>query len=125
MPELPDIYIERLEARIKGMTLENIRLLSFFLLHSVDPHLYSGIDNAYSDEILHRAKLSPILLTAKISDNDAKRLFNAVRTALAEWTERLRRETGGKLLADRALSRLLKGDWPSSVDELEAMRKKK
>ena len=133
-----------------------------------DPRLFSGIGNAYSDEILHRAKLSPVALTASLSDGDLKRLYDAAREILVEWTERLRKEagsgfpekvtafregmavhgryrkpcpvcgspvqrivyaenetnycarcqTGGRLLADRALSRLLKKSWPRSIDEL-------
>ncbi len=135
-----------------------------------DPRLASGIGNAYSDEILHRARLSPFKQTAKLSDPEWARLFTAVREVLREWTERLRREvgdgfpdkvtafhpemavhgryrqpcpvcgtpvqrlvyaqneanycpgcqTGGRLLADRALSRLLKQDWPRTLEELEA-----
>jgi formamidopyrimidine-DNA glycosylase len=134
-----------------------------------DPHLFSGIGNAYSDEILHRARLSPVMLTSRISDEEAERLHRAVRESMIEWTEKLRTEafpekvtafregmavhgryklpcpvcgtkvqriryasnetnycpecqTGGKLLADRALSRLLRQDWPKSLDELEEMR---
>jgi len=132
-----------------------------------DPRLFSGIGNAYSDEILHRARLSPVTLTQKLPAADAARLFDATREVLAEWTERLRAEapvwpekvtafrpemavhgrygqpcpvcgtpvqrivhadnetnycarcqTGGKLLADRALSRLLKASWPKNIDEL-------
>jgi formamidopyrimidine-DNA glycosylase len=133
-----------------------------------DPRLFSGIGNAYSDEILHRAKLSPFAQTVSLSEEDVKRLYDATRATLAEWTERLRREagadfpekvtafregmavhgrfrkpcpvcgapvqrivyaenetnycarcqTGGKILADRALSRLLKASWPRSIDEL-------
>jgi len=133
-----------------------------------DPRLFSGIGNAYSDEILHRAKLSPIKHTQKLTDEEIARLFDATRAILVEWTERLREESGddfpakvtafrdemavhgkfgkpcpvcgtpvqriryadnetnycprcqtdGKLLADRALSRLLKQDWPKSIDEL-------
>jgi formamidopyrimidine-DNA glycosylase len=133
-----------------------------------DPRLFSGIGNAYSDEILHRAKLSPIKHTRRLSEEEIQRLFDATRTVLIEWTDRLRREskgdfpakvtafreemavhgkfgkpcpvcgtpvqriryadnetnycprcqTDGKLLADRALSRLLKQDWPKSIDEL-------
>ncbi|MBI2919739.1 MAG: formamidopyrimidine-DNA glycosylase [Planctomycetes bacterium] len=133
-----------------------------------DPRLFSGIGNAYSDEILHRARLSPVKLTAKATADEARRLFDATRQTLAEWTDRLRRETGGdfpegvtafrpdfavhgrfrkpcpacgapvqrivhadnetnycprcqtggRILADRSLSRLLKGDWPRSLDEL-------
>jgi formamidopyrimidine-DNA glycosylase len=133
-----------------------------------DPTLFSGIGNAYSDEILHRAKLSPLLLTSKTSDEQVTRLFDAVREVLPEWTDKLRAEaagdfpekvtafregmavhgrfgkpcpvcgapvqriryadnetnycarcqTGGRLLADRAMSRLLKQDWPRSLDEM-------
>jgi formamidopyrimidine-DNA glycosylase len=134
-----------------------------------DPHLFSGIGNAYSDEILHRARLSPFRLTAAMDDEDVLRLWEACRTTLEEWTDLLRREagegfptkvtafrkemavhgkyrqpcpdcgapvqrivyaeneanycarcqTGGRLLADRSLSRLLKGDWPKTLEELE------
>ena len=135
-----------------------------------DPHLFSGIGNAYSDEILHRAKLSPVRLTRQLDAEERGRLFRSVRDTLVDWTERLRAEvgdgfpekvtafrqgmavhgrfrepcpdcgapvqrivyasnetnycapcqTGGRLLADRALSRLLKKDWPRSLEELEA-----
>jgi formamidopyrimidine-DNA glycosylase len=134
-----------------------------------DPRLFSGIGNAYSDEILHRARLSPLALTRKLPADDVHRLFEATRTVLVEWTERLRAEvgdgfpdkvtafregmavhgrygkpcpvcgtpvqriryaanetnycarcqTGGRLLADRAMSRLLREDWPRSIDDLE------
>ena len=134
-----------------------------------DPRLFSGIGNAYSDEILHRARLSPLLLTGRMTEEQIGRLREAARTTLAEWTERLRRETGdgwpdkvtafregmavhgrfrqpclvcgepvqriryadnetnycarcqtgGRLLADRGLSRLLRDDWPRSLEELE------
>jgi formamidopyrimidine-DNA glycosylase len=137
-----------------------------------DPHLLSGIGNAYSDEILHRARLSPIALTQKLDDAQIARLFAATRDVLREWTDRLRADadggfpekvtafrpemavhgryrepcpdcgspvqrivfasnetnycatcqTGGRLLADRALSRLLKADWPRTLEELEALR---
>ena len=133
-----------------------------------DPRLFSGIGNAYSDEILHRAKLSPVKHTRKLSEEEIARLFNSTKTVLVEWTDRLRQEsakdfpakvtafreemavhgkygkpcpvcgtpvqriryadnetnycprcqTEGRLLADRALSRLLKQDWPKSIDEL-------
>jgi formamidopyrimidine-DNA glycosylase len=134
-----------------------------------DPHAFSGIGNAYSDEILHRARLSPVTLTRSLDDEAVARLHAATRAVLAEWTERLRGEaaanagwpkrvtafhpamavhgrfeqpcpvcgapvqrivyasnetnycvrcqTGGKLLADRALSRLLKASWPKTLDE--------
>ena len=137
-----------------------------------DPHLVAGIGNAYSDEILHRARLSPLRRTDQLGDQEWRRLHAAVDGVLREWTERLRREagdgfpekvtafregmavhgryrqpcpvcgalvqrlvyaenesnycpqcqTGGKLLADRALSRLLKGDWPRTWEELERRR---
>jgi formamidopyrimidine-DNA glycosylase len=134
-----------------------------------DPRLFSGIGNAYSDEILHRARLSPVMLTRRIRDDEIERLFAATKATLEEWTSRLRAEagesfpekvtafheemavhgrfgepcrvceapvqriryasnetnycarcqTGGKLLADRALSRLLGKDWPKSIDDIE------
>ena len=134
-----------------------------------DPRLFSGIGNAYSDEILHRARLSPLMLTASIDEARLARLHEATRAVLAEWTDRLRGQTGddfpekvtafrpemavhgryrqpcpvcgapvqrivyaeneanycarcqtgGKLLADRALSRLLHKSWPRNIDELD------
>jgi formamidopyrimidine-DNA glycosylase len=133
-----------------------------------DPRLFSGIGNAYSDEILHRARLSPLTYTRKLSQDEVARLFDAVQETLLEWIEHLRAEadvfpekvtafregmavhgryrepcpvcgtpvqriryadnetnycarcqTGGRLLADRALSRLLREDWPRSIDEIE------
>lgn len=137
-----------------------------------DPWLFSGIGNAYSDEILHRARLSPVKLTRRLSDSEIEALYRAARETLADWVERLRKEaggkfpehvtafregmavhgkyrkpcpicgtpvqrivyaenetnycarcqTGGKLLADRALSRLLKEDWPRTLEELEEGR---
>src|SRR5687768_5547310 len=134
-----------------------------------DPGIFSGIGNAYSDEILHRARLSPVTLTRSLSAEETQRLFEATRATLTDWIERLRREagadfpegvtafrpgmavhgrfrqpcpdcgapvqrivyaenetnycpncqTGGRLLADRGLSRLLKKDWPRTLDELE------
>ncbi len=134
-----------------------------------DPRLFSGIGNAYSDEILHRAKLSPALLTQKMSAEDVRGLFESTRAVLSEWTDRLRAETrdrfpervtafrddfavhgkyrqpcpvcgtsvqriayadnetnycprcqtGGKLLSDRSLARLLHDDWPRTIEELE------
>jgi formamidopyrimidine-DNA glycosylase len=140
-----------------------------------DPRLFSGIGNAYSDEILHRARLSPVTLTSRLSDEDIETLYRATRETLVEWTDELRRkageefpekvtafrpkmavhgryrepcpvcstpvqriayaenetnycprcQTGGKLLADRALSRLLRDDWPKSLEELEEMKAQK
>ncbi len=134
-----------------------------------DPTLFSGIGNAYSDEILHRARLSPVQLTSQLDEAQIERLYHAIRESLIEWTDRLRTEaagkfplkvtafrpemavhgkyrepcpvcgtavqriayadnetdycprcqTGGKVLSDRGLARLLKGDWPRSIEELE------
>ncbi|HEY3741009.1 MAG TPA: DNA-formamidopyrimidine glycosylase family protein [Bryobacteraceae bacterium] len=139
-----------------------------------DPRILSGIGNAYSDEILHRAQLSPILMTQKMTTEQLEELRGAVKDVLVEWTVRLRDEakggfpekvtafrpemavhgkygepcprcgdpvqriryasnetnycarcqTGGKLLADRALSRLLGSDWPRSLEELENLKRK-
>jgi formamidopyrimidine-DNA glycosylase len=133
-----------------------------------DPRMFSGIGNAYSDEIFHRARISPIKLTSRLSPEEITRLYAATREVLIEWTDRLRKEAGGefpakvtafraemavhgrygkpcpvcsapvqriryasnetnycarcqtegRLLADRALSRLLKKDWPRSIDDL-------
>ena len=137
-----------------------------------DPHIFSGIGNAYSDEILHRAQLSPIAMSQKLTDDEVGRLYQGTRATLLEWTDRLRTEsggefpekvtafrpemavhgryrqpcprcgakvqriryasnetnycakcqTGGRLLADRALSRLMHEDWPRTLDELEALK---
>ncbi len=134
-----------------------------------DPRIFSGIGNSYSDEILHRAGMSPLALSQKLSDANVQRLFEATQTVLSEWLQRLRDEagdgfpekvtafrdgmavhgryrkpcptcgtavqrityadnetnycprcqTGGKVLADRSLSRLLKDDWPRTIEELE------
>ncbi len=139
-----------------------------------DPHIFSGIGNSYSDEILHRAQLSPIAMSQKLTAPEIERLYDATQATLNEWTDRLRAEsagsfpekvtafrlgmavhgrygqpcprcgakvqriryasnetnycascqTGGRLLADRALSRLLHQDWPRTLDELEALRKR-
>jgi formamidopyrimidine-DNA glycosylase len=97
-----------------------------------DPRILSGIGNAYSDEILHRAGLSPVTLTSRLDPEAQARLYRATRDTLEEWLLRQRIvyaanetnycapcQTGGKLLADRALSRLLKKDWPRTLEELE------
>jgi len=139
-----------------------------------DPRIVSGIGNAYSDEILHAAQLSPIALTQKLKPDEWQRLFDATRKTLKSWTDRLvaesktafpekvtafrpemavhgrfgqpcprcgelvqriryadsetnycaRCQTGGKVLADRALSRLLGTDWPRTLDELEALKRR-
>jgi len=137
-----------------------------------DPHIFSGIGNAYSDEILHRARLSPIAMTQKLTDDEVARFYDASRATLLEWIDRLRAEsagefpekvtafrpemavhgryrqpcprcgariqriryasnetnycatcqTGGRLLADRALSLLMHEDWPRTLEELEALK---
>ena len=137
-----------------------------------DPHLFSGIGNAYSDEILHAARLSPFKQTSSLSEDELQRLYNATRATLLQWTAALKEEagerfpekvtafregmavhgrygqpcpdcgapvqrvvyaaneanycancqTGGRLLADRSLSRLLRDDWPRTLDELERRR---
>lgn len=139
-----------------------------------DPHLFSGIGNAYSDEILHAAQLSPAGLTSRLTRDEVARLYEAARRTLLDWVERLRADArggfpekvtafhagmavhgrfgkpcprcgakiqriryadnetnycarcqaGGKLLADRSLSRLLKQDWPRTLEELEALAKR-
>jgi len=154
--------LERFEAALRSENHTLKRALT-------DPRLFSGIGNAYSDEILHRAKLSPAQLTQKLSAGDVRVLFEATRAILTDWTVRLRDEardrfpekvtafrddfavhgkyrkpcptcgtavqriayadnetnycprcqTGGKLLSDRSLARLLHDDWPSTIEELE------
>jgi formamidopyrimidine-DNA glycosylase len=139
-----------------------------------DPRTFSGIGNAYSDEILHRARMSPVALTQRLKPEEIARLFTATRESLVQWTDRLRADangkfpekvtafredmavhgkygqpcprcgakiqriryasnetnycaqcqTGGKLLADRGLSRLLREDWPRSLEELEALKRR-
>lgn len=140
-----------------------------------DPRVFSGIGNAYSDEILHRARLSPIRLTRQMTEAEMERLYRAIKDSLNDWVERLRKErrggfpekvtafradmavhgkygkpcpvcgspvqrivhaenetnycakcqTGGKLLADRSLSRLLKDDWPRTLEELEEIKRER
>ena len=161
--------LEVLDAEL-GAFSERLRSENHTLKRSLtDPRLFSGIGNSYSDEILHRARLSPLALTSRLSGEEIERLFEATRSTLLEWTARLRKETGdefpekvtafregmavhgrfgqpcpicgtpvqriryksnetnycarcqtgGRLLADRGLSRLLKQDWPRSIDEVE------
>jgi formamidopyrimidine-DNA glycosylase len=162
---------------VLGANLESFRAALMSENHTLkraltDPHLFSGIGNSYSDEILHRARISPLALTSRLSNEEVARLFEATQSTLREWLQRLRDEvgdgfpknvtafregmavhgryrqpcpdcgtevqriryadnetnycprcqTGGKVLADRAMSKLLKGDWPKSIEELEARR---
>jgi len=160
--------LEVLDAPLEAFA-ERLRSESHTLKRALtDPRLFSGIGNAYSDEILHRARLSPLALTRRLGDDEVARLYDATRETLTEWTARLlaevgddfpetvtafreqmavhgrfglpcpvcgtpvqriryadnetnycaRCQTNGRLLADRALSRLLKEDWPRSIDEL-------
>jgi formamidopyrimidine-DNA glycosylase len=165
-----DVFSADLESFRRVLTSEN-RTLKRALS---DPRFLSGIGNAYSDEILWAAKLSPITLTQKLSDDEWQRLYTATRETLQLWTDKLRTEagngfpekvtafrkdmavhgrfgqpcprcgekiqriryadnetdycvqcqTGGKVLADRSLSRLLGSDWPRTLDELEALKRK-
>jgi formamidopyrimidine-DNA glycosylase len=165
--EVLDASLEAFSARLTSSNHTLKRALT-------DPGLFSGIGNAYSDEILHHARLSPVALTGRLSPGQISRLYQAVRETLDQWTEMLRQEaaggfpekvtafregmavhgkygkpcprcgakvqriryaenetnycpacqTDGRLLADRALSRLLKKDWPRSVEELEALTRK-
>jgi hypothetical protein len=103
MPELPDVvvYIEALERRIFGQTLQRIRLASPFLLRSVDPPL----SEAYRKKVLGLRRLGKRIVYAENETNYCTRC-----------------QTGGKLLADRALSRLLKEDWPRTLEEMEETR---
>src|SRR6185312_6725428 len=161
--EVLDATFEEFRARL---TSENHTLKRAL----TDPRTFSGIGNAYSDEILHRAQLSPVALTQKLDEPAARRLYDAVQNVLLEWTTRLRThtgagfpekvtafrpemavhgrfgkpcpvcgtavqriryaenetnycprcQTGGRVLADRSLSRLLKDDCPRTIEELEA-----
>jgi formamidopyrimidine-DNA glycosylase len=160
--------IEPLEASLEEFAAALARESHTLKRSLTDPHLFSGIGNAYSDEILHAAKLSPMKLTRTLTEDETRRLRDATRATLAKWTDQLRAEaaggfpgkvtafhptmavhgrfkqpcpvcgtpvqrivyaeneanycarcqTGGKLLADRSLSRLLKDDWPRSIDDL-------
>ena len=164
-----DVLSSSLEDFARVLTSENHTLKRAL----TDPHLFSGIGNAYSDEILHRAQMSPVTLTSRLSPDQIVTLHNAVKESLEEWTVRLRAEskgkfpehvtafreemavhgrfgqpcprcgqkvqriryadnetnycvcqTGGKLLADRGLSRLLRQDWPKTVEEMEERRRR-
>lgn len=165
-----EIFDTNLEGFRNALTLEN-RTLKRAL---TDPRLVSGIGNAYSDEILHAAQLSPIALTHKLKPEEWERLYSATRSTLTEWMDRLNKEavkkfpekvtafrpdmavhgrfnqpcprcgekiqriryadnetnycarcqTGGKVLADRSLSRLLGSDWPRTLEELEALKRR-
>jgi formamidopyrimidine-DNA glycosylase len=163
-----DVFAANLAAFAASLTLEHHTLKRAL----TDPRLFSGIGNAYSDEILHNARLSPLAMTHKLSDDEIARLYQAVRETLEHWTARLREtggpgfpegvtafrpgmavhgryrapcpqcgtpvqriryadnetnycprcQTEGRVLADRALSRLLKDDWPKTADELERLQ---
>jgi formamidopyrimidine-DNA glycosylase len=165
-----EIFETDLEGFRKALTAEN-RTLKRAL---TDPRLVSGVGNAYSDEILHAAQLSPVTLTHKLTPQEWQRLFASARAVLSEWIDRMEEEakksfpekvtafrpemavhgrfnlpcprcgekvqriryadnetnycakcqTGGKVLADRSLSRLLGSDWPRTLDELEALKRK-
>jgi formamidopyrimidine-DNA glycosylase len=164
-----DVFTSDLQSFRATLTLEN-RTLKRAL---TDPRLVSGIGNTYSDEILHAAQLSPVMLTHKLEAHEWERLFAATRQTLNFWVDRLRLEaeanfpekvtafrdgmavhgrygepcprcgekiqriryadnetnycarcqTGGKLLADRSLSRLMRSDWPRTLEELEALKR--
>ena len=164
-----EVFDTSLEQFREALTRENHTLKRSL----TDPGLFSGIGNAYSDEILHRARLSPIRLTQQMTEKEIETLYHAIRDSLSGWIEGLRKErngrfpekvtafrpdmavhgkyrkpcpvcgspvqrivhaenetnycakcqTGGKLLADRSLSRLLKEDWPKSLEELEEIKK--
>jgi len=166
--------LEPLEASMAGFAAALCAANHTLKRALTDPHIFSGIGNAYSDEILHSAQLSPIAMTQKLTAQEIERLYDATQSTLNEWTERLRAEsagafpekvtafrpgmavhgryghpcprcgakvqriryasnetdycagcqTGGRLLADRALSRLLHEDWPRTLDELESLRKR-
>ena len=162
-----EVFEIDLETFRRALTRENHTLKRAL----TDPRLFSGIGNAYSDEILHRARLSPLAMTDKLTAEETARLYEATRATLADWIARLRAhygddfpekvtafrpdmavhgryrqpcpvcgtavqriryadnetnycprcQTGGQLLADRAFSRLLRKDWPKTIDELERL----
>jgi formamidopyrimidine-DNA glycosylase len=165
-----DVFASDLDSFRARLTAEN-RTLKRAL---TDPRIVDGVGNAYSDEILHAARLSPVGLTHKLKPDEWERLFAATRGTLQLWTDRLRGEaetsfpekvtafrkemtvhgrygkacprcggkiqriryadnetnycpqcqTGGRLLADRSLSRLMRSDWPRTLDELEALKRR-
>src|SRR5215471_416182 len=175
LPELDPGGIEVLETDASRFTAVLLSANHTLKRALTDPSLFSGIGNAYSDEILFEARLSPLAQTQKLPASEIKRLFEATRTTLTCWTERLRTEaggkfpenvtafregmavhgrykqpcprcgtkiqriryasnetnycptcqTGGKLLADRALARLLGEDWPRTIEELELLTSKR
>ncbi len=164
--------LEVLEADLESFTAQLTRENHTLKRSLTDPHFFSGIGNAYSDEILHAARLSPLKLTKRLEESEIQRLFAATQATLRLWMEKLKKEaresfpekvtafrpemsvhgrygkpcptcatpiqrivyaaneanycpacqTGGRLLADRALSRLLKEDWPRTLEELEQRR---
>jgi len=168
-PKGLEIFDTDLAAFREALTRENHTLKRTL----TDPHVFSSIGNAYSEEILHRAKLSPVKQTKQLNDDEIARLYEATKECLSEWIERLRKDTGknfpervtafrddmavhgkyrkpcpvcgapvqrivyaenetnycakcqtgGKLLADRSLSRLLKADWPRTLEEMEEGKK--
>ena len=165
--EIASLSLDAFAARLTSSNHTLKRMLT-------DPHVFSGIGNAYSDEILHAARLSPVRLTQALTREDVARLFEATRAVLAEWTARLQQQAGGgfpekvtafheemavhgkygkpcprcgapvqrivyarneanycapcqtdgRLLADRALSRLLREDWPRTLDALEQAKRR-
>ena len=165
-----DVFAMTLEQFAAAITAESHTLKRVL----TDPHVFSGIGNAYSDEILHASRLSPVKLSHSLDDDELMRLFSATREVLALWTARLQEEaggrfpekvtafrpemavhgkygkpcprcgapvqrivyatnesnycapcqTGGRLLADRALSRLLREDWPKTLDALEQTKRR-
>lgn len=172
LAELDPAGLEVLDASLNAFR-QRLTLRNHTLKRALtDPHLFSGIGNAYSDEILHAAEMSPVALTQKLADDEIRRLYEATRSTLELWTQRLREEaseafpekvtafrkgmavhgrykepcprcagpvqriryasnetnycpacqTGGKLLADRSLSRLMKKDWPKTLEELETRK---
>jgi formamidopyrimidine-DNA glycosylase len=164
--------LELFEADLAGFRTALTRESHTLKRALTDPRILSGVGNAYSDEILHRARLSPVRMTRQLSEEETGRLFEAARATLADWVTRLRREaagefpegvtafrpdmavhgrygkpcpdcgapvqrivhadnetnycarcqTAGRLLADRALSRLLRHDWPRTLEEMEERR---